>query len=125
MKTTALKIAEFKDIDGYKYGSADSTEKAYYYYVGVTKPKIDALTKTEKGMRGLKPEVVQARTKEFMKEFAISTGALNSENTEPPPRNVAPTKYTSNPSAAEIKELVRQGFNQIKVGENTFNIDPK
>ena len=64
LKTSAKKVAAGKIIEGFKYQSEDAAEKAYYYYVGITKPKIDALTKTEKGITGLKPELIKKRTSE-------------------------------------------------------------
>jgi hypothetical protein len=126
LKATAASIGETKKLRGLDYPTKEATVSAYYRYEGVIKPKLEALSKTSVDRTGqIDIKVYEAAEKEIMKQFAIDSGALNSQNTAPPPRNVAPTIYTSNPSDAEIKELVKQGFNSIKVGKNTFNIDPK
>jgi hypothetical protein len=126
LKATAASIGETKKLRGLDYATKEATTSAYYRYEGVIKPKLEALSKTSVDRTGqIDIKVYEAAEKEIMKQFAIDSGALNSQNTAPPPRNVAPTIYTSNPSDAEIKELVKQGFNQIKVGKTTLNIDPK
>jgi len=83
LKTSAIKISSFGNIEGFKYGSPDKTEKAFYYYEKVTKPQLAALVKEEKGTLGLKPGVIKARKQEIMADFGKNTGALNSVGTSP------------------------------------------
>ena len=127
LKTSAKKVAAGKIIEGFKYQSEDAAEKAYYYYVGITKPKIEALTKTEKGITGLKPEIIKKRTAEILADFAKNTGGSNTGgsggDTSGTIRKQSPTVFDKTPDKATIEKLVAEGFNQIKVGEKIFNID--
>ena len=74
--TTAKAVAATGKIRGYKFDSADATEKAYYYYEGITKPAIAALSKTEKGLTGLDKEAIATKTQELLDQFAKDTGGV-------------------------------------------------
>ena len=65
--TTAKAVAATGKIRGYKFSSPEATEKkeAYYYYEGITKPAIAALSKTEKGLTGLDKEAIVQKHKNF------------------------------------------------------------
>jgi len=72
--TTAKSVAATGKIRGYKFDSPEATEKAYYYYEGITKPAIAALSKTEKGLTGLDKEAIATKTQELLDQFAKDTG---------------------------------------------------
>ena len=78
--TTAKAVAATGKIRGYKFTKADgsidsdATEKAYYYYEGITKPAIAALSKTEKGLTGLDKEAIATKTQKLLNQFAKDTG---------------------------------------------------
>ena len=80
--TTAKAVAATGKIRGYKFTTADgsidsdATEKAYYYYEGITKPAIAALSKTEKGLTGLDKEAIATKTQELLDQFAKDTGGV-------------------------------------------------
>ena len=71
---TAKSVAATGKIRGYKFGSADATEKAYYYYEGITKPAIKALSGDTKDFRGVNKEAIAAGTKKLLDQFAKDTG---------------------------------------------------
>lgn len=74
--TTAKSVAATGKIRGYKFSSPEATEKAYYYYEGITKPAIAALSKTEKGLTGLDKEAIATKTQELLDQFAKDTGGV-------------------------------------------------
>tara|TARA_R100001510_G_C7650280_1_gene207790 strand:+ start:289 stop:2013 length:1725 start_codon:yes stop_codon:yes gene_type:complete len=75
--TSAKAAGKNKTIEGYKYGTSEQAEDAYYYYVGVTKPKLEALVKTTKGNLGtIDNEEYRKQEKAILKQFAKDTGGV-------------------------------------------------
>jgi len=75
--TSAKAAGRNKTIEGYKYGTSQATEDAYYYYVGVTKPKLEALVKTTKDrLGGIDNEEYRKQEKIILGQFAKDTGGV-------------------------------------------------
>jgi len=74
--TTAKAVGANKKIAGYSFGTAEKAEEAYYYYEGITKPAIAALSKTEKTIRGLDSKAIERKTNELLAQFAKDTGGV-------------------------------------------------
>jgi hypothetical protein len=118
--TTAKAVGANKTIEGYKYETSDKAEQAYYYYEGVIKPQLKKLDDLSKKATGsIDAATYDKRKNDLMKQFAEDTGAIKSPTGG---ANVAPTAFDSRPDDATIKTLINQGFNAIKIGNQTFNI---
>ena len=74
--TTAKAVAATGKIRGYKFDSAEATEKAYYYYEGITKPAIAALSKLKTNLGTLDKEAIATKTQELLDQFAKDTGGV-------------------------------------------------
>ncbi len=122
--TTAKAVGANKKIAGYSFETAERAEEAYYYYEGITKPAIAALSKTEKTIRGLDSEAIETKTKELLAQFAKDTGGVL-EGGSGGGANVAPKEYDTQPDNATLKVLQDQGYTQVIVGGKKFNITPK
>ena len=75
--TSAKAAGRNKTIEGYKYETSDKAEDAYYYYEGVTKPKLQALVKTTKDrLGGIDNEEYRKQEKIILEQFAKDTGGV-------------------------------------------------
>ena len=75
--TSAKAAGRNKTIEGYKYETSQATEDAYFYYVGVTKPKLEALVKTTKDrLGGIDNDEYRKQEKIILEQFAKDTGGV-------------------------------------------------
>lgn len=80
--TTAKAVATNKKIKGYSYDTVDKAEDAYYYYEGITKPALEALTKTTKDrLGGIDNNEYRAQEKIILDQFAKDTGGTLDKTT--------------------------------------------
>lgn len=105
--TTAKAVAATGKIRGYKFDSADATEKAYYYYEGITKPAIAALSKLKTNLGTLDKEAIATKTQELLDQFAKDTGGV--------------LEGAGGSTSLSPGDIVRQGPNRFKyLGDGNY-----